>query len=111
MQPCADVSICGKASLGLVLANGFSTAKGQLFRSILFPKKIDFKFYRDSYRVLAILSGVALIAFVKRLIDGFDLLCFTCAHGPRYHQNLSLERIIVQSADLITIAGKFPLLK
>lgn len=43
---------------------GFSTAKGQLVRSILYPKPTDFKLYRDAYLFLLCLVGVALIGFI-----------------------------------------------
>jgi magnesium-transporting ATPase (P-type) len=37
----------------------FSTAKGELVRSILYPKPVDFKFNTDTYRYV---GGMALIA-------------------------------------------------
>ena len=40
---------------------GFSTSKGDLVRSILFPKPMGFKFYQDSMRFILFLF---LIAFV-----------------------------------------------
>lgn len=43
---------------------GFSTAKGQLVRSILYPKPTDFKLYRDAYLFLLCLVGVAAIGFI-----------------------------------------------
>lgn len=78
--------------LGLVVSTGFSTSKGELFRTLLFPKhlvyfsvtsthtvnvlhhtKKDFKFYSDSYKFLAILGGVAIVAFINRVIQGLDV--------------------------------------
>jgi hypothetical protein len=37
----------------------FSTAKGELVRSILYPKPVDFKFNTDTYKYV---GGMALIA-------------------------------------------------
>lgn len=47
---------------------GFSTAKGQLVRSILYPKPTDFKLYRDAYLFLLCLVAVALIGFVYSIV-------------------------------------------
>lgn len=76
---------------GLVLSTGFSTGKGELFRSILFPKPITFAFERDSYRYLGVLSAIAIAAFIKRLTDGSKA-------------GESFGVIVVDSLDLITIA-------
>ena len=55
--------------IAIVICTGFSSAKGELFRSILYPKDLDFKFYRDAYKFLAMLSAVAICAFVNRVIE------------------------------------------
>lgn len=47
---------------------GFSTEKGQLVRSILYPKPTDFKLYRDAYLFLLCLVGVAGIGFVYTIV-------------------------------------------
>lgn len=47
---------------------GFSTAKGQLIRSILYPKPTDFKLYRDAYLFLLCLVAIASIVFVYSLV-------------------------------------------
>ncbi|KAE8879369.1 hypothetical protein PF003_g36575 [Phytophthora fragariae] len=76
---------------GVVVSTGFSTGKGELFRSILFPKQITFEFERDSYRYLVMLWAVAIAAFIKRLVDGF-------------HVGNSFSETLVDSLDLITVA-------
>jgi predicted P-type ATPase len=76
---------------GIVLSTGFSTGKGELFRSIIFPKKITFEFERDSYRYLCMLVTIALCAFTKRLIEG-------------QKEGVSFGNILVKSLDLITVA-------
>lgn len=47
---------------------GFSTAKGQLVRSILYPKPTDFKLYRDAYLFLLCLVAVAGIGFIYSIV-------------------------------------------
>lgn len=46
--------------LAVVIRTGFTTAKGELVRSILYPKPIGFKFYIDSLKFVLLLFGVAL---------------------------------------------------
>ena len=46
--------------LAVVIRTGFTTAKGELVRSILYPKPIGFKFYVDSLKFVLLLFGVAL---------------------------------------------------
>lgn len=52
----------------LCVPTGFSTEKGQLVRSILYPKPTDFKLYRDAYLFLLCLVGVAGIGFVYTIV-------------------------------------------
>lgn len=40
----------------MVVRTGFSTAKGALVRSMLFPKPNNFRFYRDSFRFIGVLA-------------------------------------------------------
>lgn len=39
---------------------GFQTAKGELVRSIMYPKPMDFKFYQDAIKFILVLGCVAL---------------------------------------------------
>ncbi|KAF1780678.1 P-type ATPase, cytoplasmic domain N [Phytophthora cactorum] len=76
---------------GVVLSTGFSTGRGELFRSILFPKPIAFEFERDSYRYLIVLWSIAIAAFLKRVIDGVGT-------------DTPFFSTLLHSLDLITIA-------
>ncbi|KAJ8577303.1 hypothetical protein ON010_g1907 [Phytophthora cinnamomi] len=76
---------------GVVLSTGFSTGRGELFRSILFPKPISFEFERDSYRYLVVLWSIAIAAFIKRVVDGAGT-------------NTPFFKTMLHSLDLITIA-------
>ena len=44
---------------GLKFLSGFSTAKGELVRAILFPKPLGFKFYQDAMKFILFLACVA----------------------------------------------------
>jgi len=50
----------GNAVLGLVTLTGFSTVKGELIRTMLFPKPSDFQFYADSFKFISILAIMAV---------------------------------------------------
>jgi cation-transporting ATPase 13A3/4/5 len=48
----------GGPVLALAFATGFFTLKGQLIRSIMFPKPTKFKFYKESFRFVLFLAGL-----------------------------------------------------
>ncbi|XP_069831155.1 probable cation-transporting ATPase 13A4 [Dendropsophus ebraccatus] len=48
----------------VVLRTGFNTAKGDLVRSILYPKPMNFKLYRDAFRFLMVLASVAVLGTI-----------------------------------------------
>lgn len=50
--------------LALVIRTGFNTTKGNLVRSIMFPAPVDFKFEKDSYKFVGLLSLIAGIGFI-----------------------------------------------
>src|SRR6218665_1682098 len=52
----------------VVVRTGFSTVKGELVKSILFPKPIDFKFNRHINHFLIGMAGIALIGFVFTIV-------------------------------------------
>ena len=51
----------------VVVRTGFSTAKGDLVRSIMFPAPIGFGFYDDAIKFICILAVLALLG---------DIYCF-----------------------------------
>lgn len=56
-------------ALALVVRTGFSTTKGSLVRSMLFPKPSGFKFYRDSFRYVGVMALVAMLGFIVSLAN------------------------------------------
>lgn len=51
-------------ALAVVVRTGFSTTKGALVRSMLFPKPSGFKFYRDSFRYISVMGVIAALGFI-----------------------------------------------
>uniref|UniRef100_A0AAR2JC30 Polyamine-transporting ATPase 13A3 n=1 Tax=Pygocentrus nattereri TaxID=42514 RepID=A0AAR2JC30_PYGNA len=80
----------GELVKAVVVRTGFSTAKGQLVRSILYPKPTDFKLYRDAYLFLLCLVGVAGIGFVYSI-------------ALSIMNQVPAKTIIIESLDIITI--------
>ncbi|KAI0093395.1 Ca-transporting ATPase [Irpex rosettiformis] len=80
----------GTPALGLVVRGGFSTTKGALVRSMLFPKPIGFKFYRDSIRFIFVLAGLAGLGFCASAVQFVRL-------GIKWHT------IMLRALDLITV--------
>lgn len=56
-------------ALGIALRTGFSTTKGSLVRSMLFPKPSGFKFYRDSFRYISVMGIIALLGFTASFVN------------------------------------------
>jgi cation-transporting ATPase 13A3/4/5 len=63
--------------LAVVIRTGFSTAKGSLVRSIMYPPPVDFEFERDSYKFVGLLACIASIGFIYTVITkvGWVQLC------------------------------------
>uniref|UniRef100_A0A8C7EYV6 Polyamine-transporting ATPase 13A3 n=1 Tax=Oncorhynchus kisutch TaxID=8019 RepID=A0A8C7EYV6_ONCKI len=83
----------GELVKAVVVRTGFSTAKGQLVRSILYPKPTDFKLYRDAY--LFLLCLVAIAGIVTPAVLSF----FSLSTVPQ----VPAKTIIIESLDIITI--------
>uniref|UniRef100_A0A3Q1FSR2 Polyamine-transporting ATPase 13A3 n=1 Tax=Acanthochromis polyacanthus TaxID=80966 RepID=A0A3Q1FSR2_9TELE len=80
----------GELVKAVVVRTGFSTAKGQLVRSILYPKPTDFKLYRDAYLFLLCLVAVAGIGFVYSIVLSIM-------------NKVPAKTIIIESLDIVTI--------
>lgn len=79
---------------GVVLSAGFSTSRGELFRTILFPTPLQLtkRLESDSYRFMGALSVLALILFLDRLNDAV------------HDQRVSFGQALLSAFDLVTIA-------
>uniref|UniRef100_T1IVD7 Cation-transporting ATPase n=1 Tax=Strigamia maritima TaxID=126957 RepID=T1IVD7_STRMM len=61
----------------VVIRTGFMTCKGELVRSIMYPKPLDFKFQQDSYRFVGLLFGIATMNGAppgEITLDALDLI-------------------------------------
>lgn len=59
--------------LAVVIRTGFSTAKGGLVRSILYPPPVDFRFEKDSYRFIMLLGIIAGFGFVYTIVTKVNI--------------------------------------
>ena len=60
---------CFSVSLNyIIFLLGFSTAKGELVRAILFPKPLGFKFYQDAMKFILFLAGMAFFGMVYSVV-------------------------------------------
>ena len=74
--------------LGLCFNTGFNTVKGNLIRSILFPKEVDIKFQKDSMKYIMFMGFMAFVGF--------------CISLPFLMKNASFRETVMKSLDLIT---------
>jgi magnesium-transporting ATPase (P-type) len=65
---CCNHCAVFKLIVGYFLSPGFSTAKGELVRSILFPKPVDFKFSQDGIKFMGFLAIIAVMGMIYTLI-------------------------------------------
>ena len=77
-------------ALAMVVRTGFNTTKGALVRSMLFPKPMGFKFYRDSFRYISVMACIAAVGFIASFVNFIQL-------GMAWHF------ILLRTLDLITI--------
>lgn len=77
-------------AVAMVTRTGFTTTKGALVRSMLFPKPSGFKFYQDSFKYIGVMAMIAVIGFTISTI-GF------------IRMEMETSLIIFRALDIITI--------
>lgn len=77
----------------VVVRTGYLSAKGELVRSILFPKPVDFQFNRHIYRFIHCLAVLATIGFIYTII-------------LKVQRHVPYRDIFFKAFDLITIISK-----
>lgn len=80
----------GQPVMARVLRTSFSTLKGQLVRSIMYPKPVDKDTTRDTFVFIAVLGAIAGVGFVYTIVQ-------MIVRGE------SWGHIVVRSLDIITI--------
>nr|XP_013798354.1 PREDICTED: probable cation-transporting ATPase 13A2 isoform X2 [Apteryx mantelli mantelli] len=83
-------SYVGKEVLAVVTRTGFCTAKGDLISSILYPKPVSFKFYKDAMKFVLFL---AVLAFIGTLYSILILI----------KNQVPVGQIIIRALDLVTV--------
>ncbi|KAG0668265.1 Vacuolar cation-transporting ATPase [Maudiozyma exigua] len=78
------------SALAMVVRTGFSTTKGSLVRSMVFPKPVGFKFYRDSFKYIGVMTVVAMLGFFFSWLQFVKL-------------GLDKRTMILRALDIITI--------
>ncbi|XP_064610270.1 polyamine-transporting ATPase 13A3-like [Liolophura sinensis] len=76
--------------LAVVIRTGFNTAKGELIRSILFPKPVGFKFYQDAMRFILFLGLIATVGMIYSI-------------AILYREGVLFSKIVLRALDIITI--------
>lgn len=80
----------GKKVKAIVLRTAYSTLKGQLVRSIMYPKPVDFRFTKDLFKFILFLACISGCGFLYTIV-------------VMIMRGNTLRRIIVRSLDIITI--------
>ncbi|KAE9550035.1 hypothetical protein FO519_006763 [Halicephalobus sp. NKZ332] len=80
----------GQAVSAVVIRTSYSTLKGQLVRSIMYPKPVDFRFTKDLFKFVGFLSCIAACGFVYTIIVMIS-------------RGADTRKVILRSLDIITI--------
>ena len=73
-----------------MLRTAYNTLKGQLVRSIMYPKPVDFRFTKDLFKFVGFLACIAGLGFIYTIIVMIS-------------RGSIVRKIILRSLDIITI--------
>ena len=82
-------SIGGRKVMALVISTGFNTEKGNLIRTILYPKDTEYRFQKDSVKYILFMGFLAMVGLASTI--PFEVL-----------DELPIEEIVLRGLDLIT---------
>lgn len=80
----------GQPPRAVVVRTNFQTAKGELVRSILFPKPVDFKFNQNLNQFMGAMGLMALAGFIYTVV-------------MKGNRNDPIKEVIFKAIDLITV--------
>ncbi|KAL3082109.1 hypothetical protein niasHT_031138 [Heterodera trifolii] len=80
----------GKHVQAFVLRTAYSTLKGQLVRSIMYPKPVDFRFTKDLFKFVGFLASIAAFGFLYTVV-------------VMYTRGATVWKMVIRSLDIITI--------
>ncbi|XP_075629133.1 polyamine-transporting ATPase 13A2 isoform X3 [Balearica regulorum gibbericeps] len=83
-------SYVGREVLAVVTRTGFCTAKGDLISSILYPKPVSFKFYKDAVKFVLFLAVLAFVGTVYSIVI-------------LVKNQVPVGQIIIRALDLVTV--------
>ena len=89
-----------KPLLCVCYATGFNTVRGNLIRSVLFPKEGDTSFMVDSIYVLKIIGFIFLVGFISLL--PYKIMAISKA--PKEERGEDIKELFLQVLDLLTQA-------
>uniref|UniRef100_A0A8C2TRZ3 Cation-transporting ATPase n=1 Tax=Coturnix japonica TaxID=93934 RepID=A0A8C2TRZ3_COTJA len=86
----------------VVLQTGFNTAKGDLVRSILYPRPLNFQLYRDAFKFIVGLSAIGVLGSIYTIckpvsdVVAMALLLLTAAVPPAIPAALTTGTVYAQ---------------